>query len=51
VSSPTKRLTVDQYYQMVDNGISPQTNRLELIEGRIVEKARQNPPQVKGGGM
>ncbi len=41
-----KRLTVDQYDQMVEYGILPQTNRLELVEGRIVEKARQTPPQV-----
>ena len=41
-----ERLTVDQYDQMVENGILPQTNRLELIEGRIVEKARQSPPQA-----
>jgi Uma2 family endonuclease len=31
---------------MVENGILPQTNRLELIEGRIVEKAGQSPPQA-----
>jgi Uma2 family endonuclease len=46
VSLTTKRLTVAQYEQMVENGILPQTNRLELIEGRIVEKARQSPPQA-----
>ena len=46
MSPTTKRLTVDQYDQMVENGILPQTNRLELIEGRIVEKARQSPPQA-----
>ena len=31
MSRTTKRLTVDQYDQMVENGILPQTNRLELI--------------------
>jgi len=41
-----KRLTVDQYDHMVSVGILPETNRLELVEGRIVEKARQTPPQV-----
>ena len=46
MSQTTKRLTVDQYDQMVEDGILPQTNRLELIEGRIVEKARQSPPQA-----
>jgi Uma2 family endonuclease len=40
------RLTVDQYDHMVSVGILPETNRLELVEGRIVEKARQTPPQV-----
>src|SRR5271157_2933454 len=43
VSTITKRLTVDQYDQMVENGILPETNRFELIEGRIVEKDVKNP--------
>ena len=38
MSTITKRLTVDQYDQMVENGILPETNRFELIKGRIVEK-------------
>jgi Uma2 family endonuclease len=38
MSTITKRLTVDQYDQMVENGILPETNRFELILGRIVEK-------------
>ena len=61
MSPTTKRLTVDQYDQMVENGILPQTNRLELIEGRIVDLIIQGQvvgeiavadllPQVKGGG-
>jgi Uma2 family endonuclease len=36
-------LTVEQYDQMVKHGILPQTNRLELIEGRIVEKDVKDP--------
>jgi Uma2 family endonuclease len=44
MSTIPKRLTVDLYDQMVEYGILPETNRLELIEGRIVEKARQTPP-------
>jgi len=44
MSTITKRLTVDQYDQMVENGILPETNRLELINGRIVEKELKNPP-------
>jgi len=43
VSTITKRLTVDQYDQMVEHGILPETNRLELINGRIVEKEVKNP--------
>ena len=34
----TKGLTVDQYDRMVARGILPETNRLELIEGKLVEK-------------
>ena len=43
MSTITKRLTVDQYDQMVENGILPETNRLELINGRIVEKEVKDP--------
>ncbi len=43
MSTATKRLTVDQYDQMVEAGILPETNRFELIEGRIVEKDVKNP--------
>ena len=43
MSTITKRLTVDQYDRMVENGILPETNRFELIEGRIVEKDVKDP--------
>ena len=43
MSTITKRLTVDQYDQMVENGILPETNRFELINGRIVEKELKDP--------
>ena len=39
-----KGLTVEQYERMVARGILPQTNRFELIEGRIVEKDVKRPP-------
>jgi Uma2 family endonuclease len=35
---------VDQYERMVSAGILPETNRFELIEGRIVEKGVKRPP-------
>src|SRR3954453_23848846 len=41
--STRRRLSVDQYDQMVEYGILPETNRFELIEGRIVEKDVKNP--------
>jgi Uma2 family endonuclease len=43
MSTITNRLTVDQYDKMVENGILPETNRFELIEGRIVEKDMKGP--------
>ena len=43
MSTITKRLTVDQYEQMVENGTLPETNRFELINGVLVEK------MTKGG--
>jgi Uma2 family endonuclease len=43
MSTITKRLSVDQYDQMVEHGILPETNRFELINGRIVEKDMKGP--------
>jgi Uma2 family endonuclease len=43
VSTVTKRLSVKVYDQMVEHGILPETNRFELINGRIVEKEVKNP--------
>jgi Uma2 family endonuclease len=38
-----KRLSVDVYDHMIRCGILPEANRLELIEGWIVEKDREEP--------
>jgi Uma2 family endonuclease len=43
MSTIMKRLSVEQYDQMVEHGILPETNRFELIEGRIVEKDVKDP--------
>ena len=43
MSTITKRLSVDQYDRMVEHGILPETNRFELIEGKLEEK------MTKGG--
>jgi Uma2 family endonuclease len=38
MSTIAKGLTVETYDKMVQRGVLPETNRFELIEGRIVEK-------------
>ncbi len=43
MSTTTQRLSVDQYDRMVECGILPETNRFELIEGRIEEKDVKGP--------
>jgi Uma2 family endonuclease len=48
MSTVAKRLSVDQYDRMVENGILPETNRFELISGRIVEKEVKGPKHRSG---
>ncbi len=51
MSTITKRLTVDQYDQIVEHGILPETNRFELIEGKLVEKMTKKPPDSVVTGL
>ena len=44
MNTATKGFTVDQYDELVANGILPETNRFELINGKIVEKDVKQPP-------
>ena len=44
-----KRLSVAAYEQTAADGILPETSRLELIEGRIVEKDWMSPPSACAG--
>jgi Uma2 family endonuclease len=44
MSTATKGFTVDQYDELVANGILPETNRFELINGKLVEKDVKPPP-------
>ena len=37
-------LTVDQYHAMIDNGILTPDDRVELLEGVLVQKLLKNPP-------
>ena len=43
MSTAIRSLTVDQYDQMVKYGVLPETNRLELINGKIEEKELKSP--------
>jgi len=51
MSTITKRLSVDQYEAMVKHGILPETNRWELIEGRLVEKDVKSTPHSVVTGL
>jgi Uma2 family endonuclease len=44
MSTITKRLSVDQYEAMIENGILPESPPFELIEGRLVAKMAPSPP-------
>jgi Uma2 family endonuclease len=48
MSKVAKRLSVDQYDEMVAHGVLPETNRFELISGRIVEKDVKGPKHRSG---
>ena len=45
------RLSVEQYEQMVGEGIFPKRDRIELIEGQLVEKMTKNPPHSVTVGL
>ncbi len=40
------RFTVDDMYLMVDHGILPSEQRIELINGEIIDKSPINPPHA-----
>lgn len=41
---PIRRLSVDQYHQMLDAGILEDGDPIELLEGWLVEKMTKHPP-------
>lgn len=43
---PIERLTVNQYHEMVRNGILTEDNRVELLEGWLVRKMTKRPPHT-----
>ena len=44
--APIWRLTVEQYHRMIDAGIFDEDERVELLEGCLVEKMTKHPPHV-----
>ena len=40
---PIHRFTVDEYHQMIKTGVLREDDRVELLEGWVVEKMPQNP--------
>jgi Uma2 family endonuclease len=44
IPSPLYRITVDQYEAMADSGIFGERERVQLINGCLVEKMTQHPP-------
>src|SRR5438105_14526377 len=43
---PIHRFTVDDYHRMIDAGVITPNNKVELLEGWIVDKMPQNPPHA-----
>ena len=41
---PMRRFTVDEYHRMIEAGVFPEEDRLELLEGWIIAKMPRNPP-------
>lgn len=46
IQLPRKRFTVDEYHKMGDAGILHEDDRVELIEGEIVEMSPMNVPHA-----
>ena len=49
LSSVFYRLTVPQFDRMIDDGIIPEADRVELVEGLVVTKSGRNRPHVQAG--
>src|SRR3954447_3325827 len=39
-----RRFTVDEYHRMIESGILNDEDKVELLEGYVVEKMPRNPP-------
>src|SRR3954453_11490344 len=45
-SEPIWRLSVDRYHAMIASGILTEDDRVELLDGMLVEKITKNPPHT-----
>jgi Uma2 family endonuclease len=43
---PVRRFTVDQYHRMIETGILAENDRVELLDGWILEKSPVGPPHA-----
>jgi Uma2 family endonuclease len=43
---PVRRFTVDQYHRMIETGILGENDRVELLDGWIIEKSPIGPPHM-----
>jgi Uma2 family endonuclease len=43
---PLRRFTVDQYHRMIETGILGENDRVELVDGWIIEMSPIGPPHV-----
>ena len=45
-SFPLRQWTVEQYHELIDKGILTPDDKVELLDGWIVEKMPQEPPHA-----
>src|SRR5262245_5969765 len=43
--APLRRFSVDEYHQMIDTGLFGPDDRVELLDGLIIQMSPHNPPQ------
>ena len=44
ITLPLRRFTVDEYHRMIESGVLPPDEAIELLEGLVVPKMTRNPP-------
>ena len=44
---PLRRFTLDEYHWLIDNGFFKENDRVELVEGILVDMSPNNPPHIR----